>query len=111
MFRDLSLSEQKKLVAEQPLYGTVVCRCETVTEAEIVQAVHSVIPAKTVDAVKRRTRAGMGRCQGGFCLSKVAEIIAREQNIPVESVTKKGKDSKLFIGKAKCLLTSDSDYS
>ncbi|MFO8078054.1 MAG: FAD-dependent oxidoreductase [Thermoplasmatota archaeon] len=111
VFRDLSLSEQKKLVAEQPLYGTVVCRCETVTEAEIVDVIQSVIPAKTVDAVKRRTRAGMGRCQGGFCLSKVAEIIAREQNIPVESVTKKGKDSKLFIGKAKCLLTSDSDYS
>ena len=111
VFRDLSTEEQNKLVVKHPRYGNVICRCETVTEAEIVQAIHSVIPAKTVDAVKRRTRAGMGRCQGGFCLAKVAEIIAREQNIPMESVTKKGDGSNLFIGEAKCLLESESSSS
>ena len=108
VFRDLSSDKQKQMISKQPLFGNIICRCETVTEAEIIKAIHSVIPAKTVDAVKRRTRAGMGRCQGGFCLSKVAEIIAYERNIPIEEVTKKGDDSCLFIGKAKCLFKDES---
>lgn len=78
---------------ELPLYGRVVCRCETVTEGEIVAAIHRVIPATTVDGIKRRVRAGMGRCQGGFCLPRVLEIIARETGVSLNEVTKTGGSS------------------
>jgi len=109
VFRDCTSKRKHELVKQNEMYGNIICRCETVTEAEIVNAVHGIVPARTVDAVKRRTRAGMGRCQGGFCLSKVAEIIARERDVSVESVTKKGDDSFLFFGKAKCLLSDNTD--
>lgn len=71
----------------------IICRCEQVTEAEIVDALHRELPIKSIDAIKRRTRAGMGRCQGAFCRSRVKEIIARELMIPIEEVTQRGKDS------------------
>ena len=77
-----------ELVKEDPAWGRIVCRCEKVTEAEIIAAIHSPLPATTVDAVKRRTRAGMGRCQGGFCGPRVMEIISRELGIPLEQVKK-----------------------
>lgn len=80
--------ELNTLVAEDPAWGRIVCRCEKVTEAEIVAAIHSPLPATTVDAVKRRTRAGMGRCQGGFCGPRVMEILSRELNIPLGEVKK-----------------------
>ncbi|MBU7033306.1 MAG: FAD/NAD(P)-binding oxidoreductase [Theionarchaea archaeon] len=96
-FSTLSLSGKKELIEKDSRYGNVVCRCEHVTEGEIVDAIHSPLPAVTVDAVKRRTRAGMGRCQGGFCGSRVATILARELHIPLEDVTKKGAGSQLFI--------------
>ncbi len=86
------------MIARDPRYGNIICRCEMVSEAEIVNAVHGIIPATTIDAVKRRTRAGMGRCQSGFCLPKVAHIIARELDIPLEQVTKDGAGSPLFAG-------------
>ena len=101
--------EKKKRIAKNPLYGKVVCRCEQVTEGEVVDAIHSPIPALSVDAVKRRTRAGMGRCQGSFCLPRIAKIIAREANIPVEEVVKNSENSKLFVGKAKCLLEGEDE--
>jgi glycerol-3-phosphate dehydrogenase len=104
VFRELTLEEKKNIVAEDRLYGNVVCRCEHITEAEIVKAIHSPVPALTVDAVKKRTRAGMGRCQSGFCGHLVAGILARELGIPLEEVTKKGGDSRLFVGKTKELL-------
>lgn len=97
-FRDCTREEQDALVAENPLYGHIICRCETITEAEIVAAIHGKIPALTVDAVKRRTRAGMGRCQGGFCGPRVVEIIARELGIPEDRVTKCGKGSEVLSG-------------
>ena len=75
---------------ELPLYGHVVCRCETVTEGEIVAAIHRVIPAVTADGIRRRTRAGAGRCQGGFCLPRILEIIARETGMSLNEVTKSG---------------------
>lgn len=82
------------LIAKDRAWGRIVCRCEKVTEAEIVEAIHSPLPARTVDAVKRRTRAGMGRCQGGFCGSRVMEIISRELGIPLNEVKKgNGEDS------------------
>ena len=86
----LSDEELDSLIANDSAWGRIVCRCEKVTEAEIVNAIHSPLPATTVDAVKRRTRAGMGRCQGGFCGPKVMEIISRELNIPLNEVKKGG---------------------
>lgn len=87
---NLSENELDKLIAKDSAWGRIVCRCEKVTEAEIVKAIHSPLPATTVDAVKRRTRAGMGRCQGGFCGPKVMEIISRELKIPLNEVKKGG---------------------
>ena len=66
-FKELSAEEKAALVKEQPAYGRVICRCETITEGEILAALHSEVPANTIDGVKRRAGAGMGRCQGGFC--------------------------------------------
>ena len=109
VFRELSKEEKEKAIAKNPLYGKVVCRCEQVTEGEVVDAIHSPIPALSIDAVKRRTRAGMGRCQGSFCLPRIAKIIAREANIPVEEVVKNSENSKLFVGKAKCLLEGEDE--
>lgn len=71
----------------------IICRCEQVTESEIIDALHRGIAIKSIDAIKRRTRAGMGKCQSGFCRSRVKEVIARELDIPVEEVTQRGKDS------------------
>lgn len=86
--KELSEEQLEKLIAEDSRWGRIVCRCEKVTEAEIVEAIHSPLPATTVDAVKRRTRAGMGRCQGGFCGTRVMQILARELNIPITEVNK-----------------------
>lgn len=90
------------LIKENQAWGRIVCRCEKVTEAEIVEAIHSPVPAFTVDAVKRRTRAGMGRCQGGFCGPRVMEIISRELNIPLDKVRKGGgENSNIAVCKVK----------
>jgi glycerol-3-phosphate dehydrogenase len=107
-FRDLSYTEQEKLIAQNPSYGRVICRCETVTEAEIVGVIHEPCGARTLDAVKRRTRAGMGRCQGGFCGPRVTAILARELNVPVTSVRKDTVNSYLFYKKmADCEVAKD----
>lgn len=90
---DLNEDELNALIAEDPAWGRIVCRCEKVTEAEIVSAIHSPLPATTVDAVKRRVRAGMGRCQGGFCAPRVMEILARELNKPITEIRKGFGDS------------------
>ena len=84
-----------KKVKEDPAFGRIVCRCEKVTEGEILAAIRSPLPARTVDAVKRRVRAGMGRCQGGFCRPRVMEILAREQNIPLSEVRLGEKGSEI----------------
>ena len=96
--KELSFEERSDLVKENPAYGTVICRCETITEGEIVDAIHRVPGAKSVDGVKRRTRAGMGRCQGGFCSPRVLEILARELGVPMSEITKSGGKSKLIVG-------------
>jgi glycerol-3-phosphate dehydrogenase len=90
-FAALSRQEQMQLVAADPRYGRIVCRCELVTEGEIVDAIHA--GARTLDGVKFRTRAGMGRCQGGFCSARVMELLSRELNVPFTSITKRGGDS------------------
>ena len=92
-FAYLSNEERESLIKENPLYGHIICRCEVVSEGEIVEAIRRVPGAKDLDGVKRRTRAGMGRCQMGFCTPKVMEIIARELHEDITSVTKKGHES------------------
>lgn len=100
-FANLTKEEQKELICENPAFGRVVCRCETVTEGEILEAIHRPLGATTLDGVKRRTRAGMGRCQAGFCTPRVMELLARELQIPLEDVRKNGMNSKLIVGKNK----------
>lgn len=100
-FQTLSAEEKNKIIAEDPAYGRIVCRCEQITEGEIVSAIRENPPARSVDGVKRRTRAGMGRCQGGFCQPQVAEILARELGIPFEQVRKSGEGSELVTGVTK----------
>lgn len=97
------MTDEEKVIAvkENPAYAKIVCRCEKITEADIVNAIHRPIPAHTVDMVKRRTRAGMGRCQGGFCRTKVAEIISRELNIPLDEVKKFGNHSNILFERTK----------
>lgn len=100
-FRECSLEEKDALIASDKKYSHIICRCETITEAEIVKAIHGKIPALTVDAVKRRTRAGMGRCQGGFCGPRVVEIIARELKCSPTEVTQKGVGSYILEKKSR----------
>jgi len=107
-FSQLSNGERDRLVREDPRWGHVICRCETVTEMEVVRAIHAIIPATNMDAVKRRTRTGMGRCQGGFCHNRVAAILARELGIPITAVTKDGEGSPIFVAMAKDFLGGES---
>ncbi len=106
-FSEMSIEEKNEVIKQNPLYGHIVCRCETISEGEIVDAIHMNPPARDVDAVKRRTRAGMGRCQGGFCGPMVTEILAREWNIPMEQVTKFGGESYLNYGKTREVKSHD----
>ena len=100
-FRDLPPAEQKILIQNDPSYGRIVCRCEYVTEGEIVAEIHAPIPARTYDAIKRRTWLGTGRCQGGFDTPRVVEILARELGVSPLEVTKKGSGSKLLARRTK----------
>ncbi len=101
ILRDLPYEERSELIKKNPDYGTIICRCETVSKGEIIDAIHRPIPAASIDAIKRRTRAGMGRCQGGFCGPRVLNILSRELDISPLEVTKKGKGSYVLISKSK----------
>lgn len=98
-FKHAAEERKAELIEESPLYGRIICRCEMITEGEIVAAINSTIGAKDLDGVKRRTRAGMGRCQSGFCSPRVTEILSRELNIPMTSVTKNGGCSYILNSK------------
>ncbi|SNX54562.1 glycerol-3-phosphate dehydrogenase [Thermoanaerobacterium sp. RBIITD] len=100
-FNELSDDEKNELIKKNPAYGKIICRCETVTEGEIIDAIKRPVGAKSLDGVKRRVRAGMGRCQGGFCSPRVLEILSRELNINPLDVTKFGGKSKILTAKAK----------
>lgn len=100
-FAELSYAEREALIAQDPRYGNVVCRCEMVTEGEVVAACHAPVPAQTYDALKRRTRIGSGRCQGGFDTPLVLEIMARELGLPVTEITKKGDRSRMVTRRTK----------
>jgi glycerol-3-phosphate dehydrogenase len=105
-FRDLSNQEREKLIADDPRYGHVVCRCEHVTEGEVIEAIKR--GATTLDGIKFRTRAGMGRCQGGFCTPHLIKILARELRIRVSEITRRGGESRLLPYEAKSLLLEAS---
>ncbi len=98
-FREMSDEEKDAYIKENPAYGKIVCRCETVSEGEIRDAIRRNPPARDIDGVKRRTRSGMGRCQGGFCMPYVMRLIAEERGVPMETVTKNGGVSTPIIGK------------
>ena len=98
---ELPAEERAALIKEHPEYGRIICRCETITEGEIIDSIRRPLGAKSLDGVKRRTRAGMGRCQGGFCSPRVMEILSRESGLPLDSITKSGGDSKIVIGRTK----------
>lgn len=100
-FRHMSNEERKALIEKNPAYGRIICRCETITEGEILDAIHAPAGARDVDGVKRRTRAGMGRCQGGFCGSKVVELLARELGVEINEITKFGGNSKILYERTK----------
>lgn len=97
----LSLEERNALIKKQPAYGNIICRCEMITEGEILDAVHRPLGARSLDGVKRRTRAGMGRCQSGFCSPRTMEILSRELHMDIRDVTKSGGASRIVVGKNK----------
>lgn len=99
--------ERQRLIKENPAYGNVICRCEMVTEGEILEAIRRPLGAKTTDGVKRRTRAGMGRCQSGFCNPKVVEILARELNVDEGAIRKAGGNSWYLLETAGSFLPSE----
>lgn len=106
MVTRLTPEEWNRLVKEDPEYGKMVCRCETITAGQIRDACTRSIPARSLDGVKRRVRAGMGRCQGGFCSPKTMEIIAEECGIPFDAIRKSGIGSTVITGKDK----EDAEY-
>lgn len=94
----LSKEDRDKLIKENPAYGKIICRCEMITEGEIIDAIKRPLGAKSLDGVKRRTRAGMGRCQAGFCSPRVMEILARECDMDMLEITKSGGKSVIAVG-------------
>ena len=100
-FHHMSAEEKNAMIAKDSRYGRIICRCEEVTEGEMVAAIHQNPPAYDVDAVKRRTRGGMGRCQGGFCSPEVVRILAREWGVSYDEITKCGRGSYINRGRTK----------
>ncbi|MBQ6889186.1 MAG: NAD(P)/FAD-dependent oxidoreductase [Lachnospiraceae bacterium] len=96
--KTLSKEEYAALIKEKPEYGNIICRCEMITEGEIMDAINRPLGAKSLDGVKRRTRAGMGRCQSGFCSPRTIEILARERGVDPAEITKSGGESKIIVG-------------
>lgn len=94
---EASEEERKKLISDNPAYANVICRCEMVTEGEILSAIHRPLGATTVDGIKRRSRAGMGRCQAGFCTPKTVEILARELGVDESEIQKAGAGSYYLL--------------
>lgn len=102
--REMDFASRQDLITRDPAYGQVICRCEGVTEGEIRDAIRRVPGARSLDGVKRRVRAGMGRCQGGFCGPKVMELLSRELHVPITALTKGGGESRLLAGRTKEVL-------
>ena len=99
--QELSFEDRAELIKEKPAYGNIICRCESISEGEILDAIHRPLGARSLDGVKRRTRAGMGRCQAGFCSPRVMEILNRALGIPMEEITKSGGRSNIVLERTK----------
>ena len=97
--RNLPRRERDRLIKENPDYGVIVCRCEEISRGEILDALKSPVPVFTTDGVKKRVRPGMGRCQGGFCLPLVTQIISEYVGVPAEEVKKSGPDAVISYGR------------
>lgn len=95
----MTAEERAEKIRQNPAYGAIVCRCEQVSEGEILDAIHGIIGAKSLDGIKRRTRAGMGRCQSGFCSPRIMELISKELNIDLRDVCKNDKGSAVVVDK------------
>lgn len=94
----LTREERAELIQREPAYGNIICRCEMITEGEILDAIRRPLGARSLDGVKRRTRAGMGRCQSGFCSPRTMEILAHELHVSMADITKSGGKSRLVVG-------------
>lgn len=94
--RKMDNASRDALIKSNPKYGRIICRCEEISEGEIIDVIHGPIVPTTIDGIKRRCRAGMGRCQGGFCQPLVHEILARELGVKLEDINKKGEGKVLF---------------
>lgn len=101
VFHRLSHKDKAELISRNPAYGRIICRCEEITEGEVLEAVRGVIPAQSYDGIKRRTWLGTGRCQGGFDYPRVIELLAQELGVPVREVTKKGAGSEIVFRETK----------
>lgn len=97
----MNFEERSRLIRKRPDYGIIICRCEEISKGEIVDAIKSPVPVNTIDGIKRRVRAGMGRCQGGFCMPAVMDIIREETNLDMTEITKKGRHSNIVVGENK----------
>ncbi|MHB8962127.1 MAG: FAD-dependent oxidoreductase [Saccharofermentanales bacterium] len=106
-FRSLELDAQNELLASNPLYANVVCRCENVTEPEVIDAIRRTIGEVTVNGIKMRTRSGMGRCQGGFCLPRILAIVARETGMDETDITLSGTGSEILTGRTRVISRVD----
>ena len=95
--KNLPFKERNELIRRNPAYGQIICRCENITEGEIIDAIRRPLGARSLDGVKRRVRAGMGRCQGGFCSPRVMDILSRELGLPMEKITKSGGRSNIVL--------------
>jgi len=108
-FHEASQTERASLIKGDPAYGEIVCRCEHVSKREVLDALNNPFSVKTISAVKYRTRAGMGRCHGGFCLPRIVEILKDEYGVLSEEIKLKNLDSPLFIGKTKDLRENEKN--
>ena len=98
---NLSQEEKAALIKKDSRYGRIICRCENITEGEIVDSINRTLGATTIDGVKRRCRPGCGRCQGGFCGPRVQEIIAREKGVAIKDIDLDRKNSYILTGRTK----------
>jgi len=102
-FKEQTRDMQRSLVHSNPDYGEIICRCETVTRAEILAAIHNPLGAATLSGIKIRSRAMMGRCQGGYCQTRIAELLMQEKNLEPQEVLYLRKDSRMFTGRVRDL--------
>ena len=100
-FNEQPIEIKRKLIEENPNYGEIICRCETITKAEILEAINNPLGVETVTGIKYRTRAMMGRCQGGYCQTRITELTKEEKNKKVEEILYSRKNSNMFVGKVR----------